>query len=70
MTLEEIEQRIAALTREVAAVHSTVKDRYSALDAKLDEGVHLVVKSRWTPVCVALYSMALLWIGMAIERWV
>ena len=38
MTLEEMDQKIAALTREVAAVHSTVKDRYSALDAKSGPG--------------------------------
>ena len=38
MTLEEIEQRIAALTRDVAAVHSTVRDRYNALDAAAGPG--------------------------------
>ena len=31
--------------------------------------VSLAVKSKWTPVCVALYTAALLWAGMAIERW-
>ena len=70
MTLEKLEQKMDALAHDVAAVHSTVKDRYSALDARLDQGVHLVVKSKWTPVCVGVYSVALLWIGMAIERWV
>ena len=69
MTLESIEQKLATLTREVAACHSTVRDRYNALDARLDAGVNLAVKSKWTPVCVALYSTALLWAGMVLEKW-
>ena len=69
MTLDKLEQKIDALAHDVSACHQTAMARYDALDARLDVGVNLAVKSKWTPVCVALYSAALLWVGMALEKW-
>ena len=69
MTLEEIDKKIATLSRDVAHYHQTVKDRYSTLDARLDSTLDAAAKSKWTPVGFALFTVALLWIGMAFERW-
>ena len=70
MTLEDIEEKINTLSQEVAACHSTVRDRYAALDARLDSGLSISLKSKWTPVICGVYTAALLWAGMALGRWI
>ena len=69
MTLEGLEQKMDALAHDVAACHQTVRERYTMLDARLDDKLDAAAKSKWTPVGFALYAVALLWIGMAFERW-
>ena len=73
MTLEELESKleskIAKLGRDVANAHQFSAQRYGDLDKRLDSKLGEVAKSKWTPICVALYTAALLWAGMAIERW-
>ena len=60
--------KIDALSRDISSSNRIVLDHYRALDARLDEGVSLAAKSKWTPVFVALYSAALLWAGMVLEQ--
>ena len=68
MTLEEIEKKIASLKLDISSSNRIVLDHYRALDARLDSKLHAAEKSKWTPVCVALYSVALLWAGMVLEQ--
>ena len=57
MTLEELEKKVNALRRDVADYHGLVMGRYYALDARLDSKLGDLRKSKWTPICVALYTM-------------
>ena len=69
MTLEDLEKKIVALRLDISSSNRIVRDHYRALDARLDEGLAISLKSKWTPVCFGLYTSALLWIGMLLGRW-
>ena len=73
MTLEELESKleskIATLGRDVSGYHQFAVGRYAELDKRLDVKLDDASKSNWTPIYFALYTAALLWAGIAIERW-
>ena len=65
----QLEKKIDAFGRNLANYHQAAMARYGDLDKRLDSKLGAVEKSNLTPVYFALYTAALLWAGIAIERW-